>query len=86
MRIETYSLRGVAPVGTWKGVGRAGPIVIYEPVDSGFDTDLVRDLTTYHDTLALLEAGTLREARSSFEGVKGDPVSAAYRARIERIP
>ncbi len=60
--------------------------MIYELVDSCLDTDLVRDLTTYHDTLALLEAGTSREARSSFERVTGDPVSAAYRARIERIP
>jgi adenylate cyclase len=72
-------------LGRVKVVGRGEPIVIYEPVDSTFDVDLVRELSTYHDALSLFEAGSWHEAQVGFEKVVGDPASAAYRARIERM-
>lgn len=72
-------------LGRVKVVGRGEPIVIYEPLDSAFDTALVRDLTTYHDALALFEAGSLSEAQVGFDKVMDDPASAAYRARIEKM-
>lgn len=72
-------------LGRVKVVGRGEPVVIYEPVDSAIATDLVRDLTTYHDALSLFEEGKVREAHALFERLAHDPVSAAYRARIERM-
>ena len=81
------SVAGIAwrKLGRVKVVGRGEPIVIYEPVDSTFDVDLVRELSTYHDALSLFEAGSWHEAQVGFEKVVGDPASAAYRARIERM-
>ena len=72
-------------LGSVKVVGRGEPVVIYEPVDSTSAADLVRDLGTYHDALSLFEEGKAREAHALFEGLTHDPVSAAYRARIEKM-
>jgi adenylate cyclase len=72
-------------LGSVKVVGRGESVVIYEPVDSSSAADLVRSLGTYHDALALFEQGELREARALFGRLANDPVSAAYRARIDRI-
>jgi adenylate cyclase len=72
-------------LGSVKVVGRGEPVVVYEPVDSASATDLVRDLATYHDALSLFEEGKVREAHALFERLPDDPVSSAYRARIERM-
>lgn len=72
-------------LGSVKVVGRKEPVVVYQPLDNISDAALVRNLSTYHDALALFEEGKLREARGSFERLGDDPVCVAYRARIERM-
>jgi len=72
-------------LGRVKVVGRGESIVIYEPVDSTFDVDLVHELSTYHDALSLFESGSLQEAQVGFDRMGNDPASAAYRTRIERM-
>jgi adenylate cyclase len=72
-------------IGGVKVMGRGEPVIIYEPVDTTIAPDLVRDLNTYHDALSLFERGKVPEADALFEKLPQDPVSAAYRARIERM-
>jgi adenylate cyclase len=72
-------------LGSVKVVGRAEPVVVYQPVNSAVDLDLVSNLTTYDDALSRFEVGQTREAHALFESLSDDPVSVAYRARIERM-
>lgn len=72
-------------VGRVKVVGRKEPIEIYEPHPSGSAGSLVPNLSTYHDALALFEAGSVREARAAFEPLSHDSVSRAYLERIDRM-
>lgn len=82
---ESHPLVAWRRIGRVKVVGRNEPITIHQPLDVATEGDLVRQLPTYHDGVALFEAGKLAEAQQVFEGIVGDPVSAAYRKRIERI-
>jgi adenylate cyclase len=72
-------------LGSVKVVGRKEPVVVYQSLDNIHDVALVRNLSTYHDALALFEAGQFQDARELFERLGDDPVSVAYRARIERM-
>jgi hypothetical protein len=72
-------------LGRVKVVGRNEPVIVYQPLDNTYDGALVRNLSTYHDALALFEGGRMPDARELFDRLGDDPVSIAYRARIERM-
>lgn len=73
-------------LGRVKVVGRNEPIEIYEPLDVIMESNLVAELSLYHDALAHFEAGRLAEARTIFERLSSDdPVRRAYLVRIERM-
>jgi hypothetical protein len=77
---EDYIWRQVAKI---RVVGRHEPVVVFEPLQPGMHDQTIALLGEYERARGLFEEGALDEAKSRFAILKDDPVSNAYRERIE---
>ena len=77
---EEYIWRQVAKI---RVVGRHEPVVVFEPLQPGIHDQTIALLGEYERARGLFEEGALAEAESRFATLKNDPVSNAYRERIE---